>query len=63
MPHEHIASRIVHVLAAPRCIGLDRLGTFGTARPKKSLDFHRDLLSCLRPVSGNNALQRAPDEA
>jgi hypothetical protein len=37
----------------------------GTAHPEKNrnLDFHRDLLSCLRPVPGNDALQLAPDEA
>jgi hypothetical protein len=35
-----------------------------TARPKRrNLDFQLNLLSCLRPVPRNDALQFAPDEA
>ena len=43
--------------------GQSLLEAIRIASNKRSLDFQRDLLSCLRPVPCNEALQRAPDEA
>jgi hypothetical protein len=70
-----ICARKIRVIRGPKLGGLEatnfslssqiRKIVVGTAHPEKNrnLDFHRDLLSCLRPVTCNDALQLAPHEA